>query len=285
METSGEVRVEQYYDRNTGKFLKLGKTGGTAHIHRCLWHGEVNSQEASAHYALDLIAQEQRRFQPSSPQRVLDLGCGIGSSMFYLSGIWPSADFEGVTLSQQQVDFGNDFARKMGGDKEIKLHHSSYLGLPEMESFDLAYAVESYIHNTNPGAFFHQAEKALKKDGLLIVLDDIPTVDPEQWPEEFRKYADWFKNGWLANCLLPVEEMIWVANSQGFEFKGCLDLSSTIEIWRPRDKAIAFFTELFEPMMRKHTYLNSLRGGHALQILLKNRLVSYRMMTFKKIRD
>jgi len=97
-------QVRKYYDHNTGRFLKWGKGESTFNLHGALWHPEVKSLDGAMHYSNELVAREIERC-PYPVNRVLDLGCGVGGSIFYLVRRLPRVrSFTGISLSPLQID-------------------------------------------------------------------------------------------------------------------------------------------------------------------------------------
>jgi hypothetical protein len=79
--------LRDYYDHNTSRFLSYGEQRKTRTIHRPVWGEGVQNEGQALHYVHKLISREffaspnEISRHPSS----LDLGCGVGASLFYLA--------------------------------------------------------------------------------------------------------------------------------------------------------------------------------------------------------
>ena len=124
-------RVRQYYDRNTLSFLETGQGG--ASIRRAVWAPGV-TERSEAFRTID-----RRILEAITPgARVVDLGCGVGSSLLWLI---ERAQFDGlgVTLSGVQArHFSEEIARRGLG---LRCSNASFVSLPpEVTDVDLAFA-------------------------------------------------------------------------------------------------------------------------------------------------
>src|SRR3954449_10447223 len=163
--------VSEYYDANTRKFLL---SGGDRAIHRELWGpGVTSSREAVNHthaLVLDQLAPDDRR--------VLDLGCGVGAAALYLARR-RAVEVVGVSISPAQVRLADRFAAR-GGPLQgaVRFTQADFTALPgDLTGFDLAFAIESFVHADRAAGFFDQAARALRPGGALVVIDDIRVGD------------------------------------------------------------------------------------------------------------
>jgi SAM-dependent methyltransferase len=187
--------VRAYYDANTRKFLVASSQGA---IHRELWGPGVGSRAAAVHHAHALVLEQLGR----DDRRVLDLGCGVGSGALYLAERRP-VDVLGVSVSPEQIRLAERYAE--GSDRlrgSVAFVVADFTALPEgITGFDLAYAIESFVHADPAAAFFAGAARALSPGGALVVIDDVLTGDPGDQRAVDR--LEDFRAGWHVSSLLP----------------------------------------------------------------------------------
>ncbi len=98
--------VREYYDANTWKFLL---TGSHRALHRELWGPGVANRRAALQHAHALVLDELGQ----DDQRVLDLGCGVGTAALYVAQQRP-VDVVGVSISPEQIRLAKRFAVQGG---------------------------------------------------------------------------------------------------------------------------------------------------------------------------
>ena len=78
------TRVRDYYNRNTNLFLTFGKEQQTRTMHRAVWAAGTKDMAAALAYVNHMVADRARQLVPpvGEPLRVLDLGCGVGGTLF-----------------------------------------------------------------------------------------------------------------------------------------------------------------------------------------------------------
>ncbi|MFM1843659.1 MAG: hypothetical protein RLZZ490_2402, partial [Cyanobacteriota bacterium] len=104
-----------------------------------------------------------------SPERILDIGCGIGGSSLYLAKKYQGA-VVGVSLSPVQVNRAQERAETAGLKNSCQFHVANALDLPfEAGSFDWVWSLESGEHMPNKAQFLQEAWRMLKPGGRLIL--------------------------------------------------------------------------------------------------------------------
>jgi len=106
------------------------------------------------------------------PRRILDLGCGTGSSTLLLKQEYPQAEVIGLDLSPYMLVMADQKAKEAHLD--IDWHHGLAEQTPwESESFDLVTATLLF-HETPPAiskAILQEAFRLLTPGGQCIILD------------------------------------------------------------------------------------------------------------------
>lgn len=271
LNTNYESLIRNYYDKNTSRFLRYGQGGKDYTIHRVVSHPEaVNPSRFQEECILRLLKQY-------AVESVIDLGCGVGSSLAWLSG-QHSAHYTGLTLSPIQAEI----ARKMLGDSiniitGSYLDEDSYRRMTAPAGRQMFYGIESWLHCANPHKLINLIQKRCRSGDILLFWDDFPAtaIHHNHHIEDFRK-------GWHAINLLSQEQSDAIVGSFGFRSIIDQDYSPFLEIDRIRDYVIAASLPLLRIFRLKSPWWQNLLGGNALRRLLKDRVLSYRLKVWMR---
>jgi SAM-dependent methyltransferase len=272
--------VRDYYDRNTRRFLRWGKDEGTGNLHGALWPPEVSSLGAAMHFSNELMAREIEQC-PNPVNRVLDLGCGVGGSLFYLGRRLPGVRcFTGVSLSPVQI---NRARQRIPETQRSRFHFEEgcFLQLPaERFKTDFSYAIEAFAHGTHPDAFFGVQATVLPPGGRLAIIDDFLS---DELHTEGRLLGIYRRN-WLLPGLRGLAALKSLAAEKGLRLIKDQDLTPYLRLGRPRDRAISLLVRWLGPWMERDTYLRALLGGDAKQKCYRQGLIHYRLLVFENKR-
>ncbi len=272
--------VRRYYDNNTTVWERFGQ-GGIA-IHRAVWAEGVRSRDEAFGYLDRLIAAQARSSGGGRAPRFLDLGCGLGASLMELCTLVPGAGGIGVTISPKQAARAQQLIAGAGLGGRARCIEADYLSLPEsLGTFDVAYAIESFVHSPDAEGFFASVGPRLRPGGRLIVCDDFRARAPRGWRE--ARWLDLIRTGWMANSLVTTDEAQAMAARHGLALVENRDLTAHLELRRPRDLLIAAVLMLGWPLHGLRNPLwRSWLGGDALQRALVARLVEFRFTVFER---
>ncbi len=262
--------VREYYDSNTWKFLLSGSERA---IHRELWGPGVTTRREAVHHAHALVLDQLG----GGDRRVLDLGCGVGTTALYLARRRP-VDVVGVSISPAQVRLANRYAAR-GGPLlgEVRFRAADFTALPDdLTGFDLAFAIEAFVHADPAAAFFAGVARALRPGGALVIVDDVRTGERED------PALDDFRAGWHAPSVLPVAETEALAAEAGLVLVASHDLSGLQRLGRPRDRVVHGAVPLLRRVRGRSPWAQSLVGGDALQHCHRAGLLEYRLLRFER---
>jgi cyclopropane fatty-acyl-phospholipid synthase-like methyltransferase len=262
--------VRDYYDANTRKFLL---SGGDGAIHRELWAPGVTSSREAVNHTHALVLDQLE----SGDRRVLDLGCGVGAAALYLARR-REVKVVGVSISPAQVRMAERFAaRERSLSGSVRFEVGDFTALPaDLTDFDLAFAIEAFVHADSAAAFFAQAAGALRPGGALVIVDDVRTGDHDDPAlEEFRA-------GWHAPNVVTVEEAEALAADAGLALVASHDLSAMQRLGRPRDRLVRAIVPLLRRLHGRSAWAQSMVGGDALQRCHRAGLLEYRMLRFER---
>lgn len=127
-----------------------------------------------------------RRLGVSSGDRVLDVGCGIGTPAFRLAET-TGAEVVGVTIDHGEVELSTLRAKERGLSDQVTFAHADALSLPYPDdSFDAAVAIESLIHMDRLPAL-REIGRVVRPGGAIVISDLLQRN--ELTPEEEAELA------------------------------------------------------------------------------------------------
>ncbi|KAK3995058.1 cyclopropane-fatty-acyl-phospholipid synthase [Cladorrhinum sp. PSN332] len=178
-------RIKLHYDLASDYYLSLWGE----HIHHGYWPTpESKSQESKETAQLNLIhlllsISSLPHSPPSSPLRVLDVGCGVGGTSRYLASEL-GCSVTGITISTKQVeiarrlsssssDVAGDFIPHGKGEVRFIELDAEKMGeyFASQEKFDVVWISEALSHFPDKALFFRNAEKVLKAGGKVVLAD------------------------------------------------------------------------------------------------------------------
>lgn len=248
-----------------------------------MWAPGVVQREEANSYLNRLILEELEDIQP---QKVLDLGCGVGGTLVYLATQLPHLSATGITISPEQVRMGReilDQERLTGrikirlGDMAMPVAYDASEGL-----YDAAYAIESLIHVRDQEAVWRELRERIRPGGLFLALDDflLGTAPASRRQEALEQD---FVEGWKSWGLRSLDVFIAQVEAEGFKLELSRDLSPYLELGRPRDLAIRAFLPFLKFLAYRRAWMQNMRGGNALQLLLKEGRISYQFLRFRRL--
>lgn len=172
---SKEDTIKAYYDY-TRRFYRVFYHRETQALHYGFWDSTTkNLREALLN--MNRILAERASIQPG--EKILDAGCGVGGSAFWLAR-HKGVRVMGITLSKGQLAKARELSQQLHFEQETEFYLKDYTqtGFPD-NSFDVVWAIESVCHAFNKSAFLNEAYRLLKSGGRLIIADGFLARAPE----------------------------------------------------------------------------------------------------------
>jgi tocopherol O-methyltransferase len=272
--------IERYYDRNTDLFLRIGASSGAHALHRGLWGPGVRNGRQAADYVHGLIANEIRAALPSPPRKILDLGCGVGGTLFHLAEAFPNARLIGLTLSGRQIELARGLAREKGLAGRCEFVQGDFEQVELDTRADAIVAIESYTHATHPEHFLETCDRHLADDGRVFIADDFLARDIPASDREGLDLVDRFRTGWNLPALGTLGAFDALATHAGFERAATRDLSDLIRTGRPRDRLVGWAATAARRLgLGRQPFWANVIGGDALNRALRTGRIRYCLLS------
>ena len=113
----------------------------------------------------------------NTKNRLVDLGCGMGGTMRYALKHFKNVMAYGVTLSNFQVQKGNELLKGKNG---IILNENYNQTSFQSNSFDSAVAIESFCHSGHNYNSLEEMHRILKPGGRFVIADAFLKKDRTQ---------------------------------------------------------------------------------------------------------
>jgi ubiquinone/menaquinone biosynthesis C-methylase UbiE len=274
--------IADYYNNNTRLFLGLGGSGDVAAIHRAIWAPGVTNKAEAFNYLNVCVAnalQPCLQLTEGSQSQLLDLGCGVGGTSTWLAQAL-DANVTGITISSEQQKLATERAARLGLDNQVRFLQGDFAAMPDLETSDAAYAIESFVHASDAGDFFSMAARLVKPGGRLVICDDF--LSPQINAREKADADAWirrFQRGWHLNNLVTADQAVAAASEQGFDVLESHDLSAHTRSFHP---LLLLLVSQVTRLPLPWSYWNNLGGGTALQICLRQSWTQYRVLVWQR---
>jgi cyclopropane-fatty-acyl-phospholipid synthase len=238
--------TNQHYDQDPRIFeLFLGRT---LKYSAALYESETDDLDGAQLNKLDFIA---RSIQAGAGKRILDIGCGWGSLVLFLTERY-RCEVVGVTPSPRQAEYirAAMARRPLKGAFRIDVGHCQELSL-EPRSFDAITMVGSITHIAGKADVIARCYRLCRPGGRVYLSETCFRNAAKRREFEDRPGTDFVLNrtfGWAE--LIPLSDYVRFLEDAGFSMMGLNDLTKhyykTIEAWRSNATANRHLLEQIE---------------------------------------
>jgi tocopherol O-methyltransferase len=196
-------------------------------MENCAFHFGYYSERVHQHaHALansNKVLADIAGVQPGD--RVLDAGCGLGGSSFWLAS-HRAAEVVGISPVLSQIIRAREIARARSLDGLVRFEQADYTRTSfPAGSFDVVWALESLCHAPHKEAFYIEAARLLRPGGRLVVAEYIRAS--RELDEEAEALISEWLDGWCMPDLSTREEHLASAVASGLSDVRLVDHTSS----------------------------------------------------------
>lgn len=215
---------------------------------------------------------------------VLDAGCGLGGTIFYLHARI-GGRFTGVTLSDAQCARASAEAVRRGVAADCRFLVRNYdADLADLlpAGVDLIVAIESLAHAVDPAASVARMARCLRPGGRLLFVDDVPS---DALPRDDADFAA-FRAGWLCPAVANDAALAAALAGAGLSVLRDDDLTPYVPQRRPAALAVLVWLHRLAAGVLRSTpagpLLGALGGGLRLERLYRRGMARYRLIVARR---
>jgi tocopherol O-methyltransferase len=187
-----------FYTETDWMFRILAGLRGSPSMHAGLGGSGARAQRAMNQALSD-------RAGIAAGMRVIDAGCGVGSSVLWLAA-QQDVKAIGLTIVPQQAAYAQELAHNAGLAPQAIFCCADYHAAPVLSgTADVIWMVESLCHATDHAGVLAEAYRMLAPGGRLVIADRLRRRRPDPPPAE-RLLTRWLSN-WAMPDLLTAAEL------------------------------------------------------------------------------
>jgi SAM-dependent methyltransferase len=259
----------------------IGQGGGyrSLTVHRLLASSDPAVSSADVVHERILAA-----LPPIRAPRVIDAGCGLGGTIFYLHRR-RGGEYDGLTLSPTQRAQAGREAKRRGVAGACRFHLRSYdddLRPIVPDGADLVIAIESLAHSVRPEHTIANLAQAVRRGGAMIVVDDVPD---DGLAEDDADFAS-FRRGWRCPAIARHAALLRALSNAGLDVERDEDLTPLVARREPREIerliAVNRRWRSWVGWLGAAELIDSLHGGLMLERLYRRGLMRYRLVAARR---
>jgi len=266
--------LSRYQDAARGVAHDTGQQTLTVHRHLRADDGTVSGDVLHARVLDAVIATG------GAPADVLDAGCGLGGTTFYLQARL-GGRYTGITLSDTQCARATAEAAGRGLAAQCRFAVRDYdADLTDLlpTGVNLIVAIESLAHAPDPAATIARLASRLRPGGRLLLVDDVPR-DTLAW--EDRDFSG-FRAGWLCPAVATDAALTAAVAAAGLTVCHDEDLTPRMTTRRRASRevltALSGVGRVLLAPTPARVLMGALHGGLMLERLYARGVVRYRLV-------
>ena len=192
---------------------------------------------------------------------LIDLGCGMGGTMRYALKKHNTLTAFGVTLSDFQVQKGNELLANLNGTILKENYNSTSF---KDNTFDAATAIESFCHSGHSKDSIQEAFRILKPKGTLVIADAFLKKPSDKLNASSRFAHDHLCHHYSLEKLETIDTMVNNLKQMGFKHVKAENISYRVapSVFHVPFAILGFMLKkLFTHKKLKRESLHNLKGS------------------------
>ena len=203
--------IEKHYDRCQFHYNYFWNLGESRSMHYGYWDKSTRNFHEALMNINKVLAEKA---MITADDHVLDAGCGIGGSAFWLTKNI-GCRVTGITLSEKQKKQAEEFAYQQGIQHRVDFFRDDYTNTHFSNgSFDVVWAIESVCHAEDKKKFLKEAYRLLKPGGRLIIAD---FFNRQGLKGKNKQLMDKMAYGWAVSSFATMEDFEQAAIETNFK--------------------------------------------------------------------
>ncbi len=205
--------VGHYFDENTDDFYR---SWNESHVHFGIFLAhepyETPVPIAALIRMIDTVCLD---LQCNSGDLVLDAGCGVGGTAFYIAKKY-NCRVIGLNISQRQIEIAKSQAIKLGLSSQVSFQYADcchQLSFPD-NSIDAIINIESACHYNDINSFLKECYRVLKPSKCLAAVDWMTKNNISSF--EYTTYIKPVIDNWFLSGLRSLEEYKLILHASEF---------------------------------------------------------------------
>jgi SAM-dependent methyltransferase len=247
-----------------------------------LWDAEVHNAEAAARRIHEFLVSQFNTLEQTPPTRVIDLGCGVGGTLFHLADVWPQAELHGITLSPKQASVAQQLATERRVAERLTVTCGDFLSTT-LAPADCVIAIESHVHAPSPDDFLAAAVRGLNPGGVLLLVDDFLRYPEPTLDRQSQRLIQQFRSGWRLGHLGTSNAFLEAAARYDLNPLTTVDYSQFIKLNRWRDHLLRYLAPgLAALSAARWPFYANMIGGNALTQAYRRGLMQYQLLVLQR---
>jgi|GEM_PF-80710 len=161
-------KIESYYDESLRDYEIVWQLKHSMALHYGYWDENTRTHRQAL---WNMNFQVAKNAQIKESDVVLDAGCGVGGTSFFLANNI-GCSVQGISLSQAHINRALEYKKENDLKDLVEFSCQDFCttSFPD-QTFDVIFGIESIVHSSNKADFLKEAYRLLKPEGRLLISD------------------------------------------------------------------------------------------------------------------